>query len=90
MNKINSLAELQPGQEVNIFSHQFEVENPARFICGDYTGMQRDIGYFQFSDRGFKPIDKMQLVDQIRKDDVDNTVFALWGTDLSHNTITIK
>ncbi len=84
---IQSFKELQEGKEYEIYCKQFDVVNKARFICGDTTHLKRDISYWQFS-RGFTPIDRRQLTIMFLKDNVPLNVFALWGHDLKHNTIT--
>lgn len=85
---ITNLKDLQPGKEYNIYCQQFEVNNKARFICGDTTVLKRDIGYFQFADRGYKPVTGLQLKAMFINATYPHTIFALCGTDLKSNTIT--
>jgi hypothetical protein len=85
---ISNFSELTEGIEYEIYCHQFDVKNKAIFICGDTTHLKRDISYWQFSERGFIPINRLQLIIMFLKDDVPWNVFALWGHDLKHNTIT--
>lgn len=85
---ITALSELTEGETVNIYSSQFDVTNLCRFICGDTTELNRDIAYFQFADRGYAPIDREGLRKHFDGNGSAPGVFALWGHDLKHNTIT--
>lgn len=88
MAAITNINQLQPGKVYNIHCTQFDVTNKARFICGDTTGLRRDIGYFQFSDRGYNPVSESQLKEMFTKGQYPYTVFALWQHDLKNNVIT--
>ncbi len=88
--EINDLSKLTPGEVYEIYCKQFDVTNRARFICGDTTDMNREIGYFQFSDRGYNPVinkEHLRAIFDGKAHDV-YTLFALWQHDLKHNTIT--
>ena len=47
MKTIQKLSELTEGQQVDIYSHNFDVTNPCIFICGDTTDFRA--GYSLFS-----------------------------------------
>lgn len=85
---ITDFSQLQEGKEYEIYCKQFDVINRAQFICGDTTHLKRDISYWQFSERGFTPINKRQLTIMFIKDEYPMNVFALYGRDLQHNIVT--
>lgn len=85
---ITDFKQLQEGKVYELHCKQFNSTNKARFICGDTTVLKRDISYWQFSERWYTPISKMQLRIMFEKDEYPLNLFALWGHDLKHNTIT--
>jgi len=88
MKKIENFSQLIEGKEYDVYCKAFDVHNKARFICGDTTILKRDISYWQFSERGFTPMDKAKLTIMFIEDDYPLNVFALYGWDLKYNIIT--
>ena len=89
---IAALKDLIPGKIYNMYSKQWDVTNKARLISFDTTTMNRDISYWQFTDRGYRPVDETMLR-RIFKEEPGaygfTTIFAFWGWELNFgNTIT--
>lgn len=80
---ISNLSELIQGKDYNLFTPQFNANNKVRYIGGDYTGLGRDIGYFQMVDR---IIDKSKIVSSEQEykramdsGDLPSWSIAIWG-----------
>ena len=78
---MQTLKELKPGNVYNLFSHRYNVTNRVRLVSFDTTELDRDIAYFQYADRGIKPINADQLKAMFDADIYPPT-FALWQWEL--------
>ena len=70
------LKNLEVGREYIICDSQFDSVNKAIFFSHDLTSLNRKIGYFMFSDRGYT----------IPKDNIleNPNVFAIWQWQLDN------
>lgn len=89
MNKpITNLKDLVEGEEYYLQSLRFNTTNKARFLGMDFhEGLNRDIGYWQFSERGYKPVNREQMINEMKSNIYNSTVFALWGFELKGKTL---
>lgn len=85
--KITNFDQLKEGKEYSIYCKQFDVDNKAVMVSNDFTGMNRRIAYFQFSDMGENRITKRQFIREAQNNISSAATFALWEHDLQHNTI---
>jgi len=76
--------QLREGEIYNIHSKQFNVTNKARLISFDTTSLNRNIAYFQFSDRGYKPVSKERLIQAFAKDEDPGEIFSMWDFEVSN------
>jgi hypothetical protein len=86
MKAVKTVNELIPGRRYNEVSHQFNnAENEIEIICGDYTGLNRDICYAYFTQRGFKP----PKAEDIKSGKAIGVAFAIWQHEIDLNSISI-
>ena len=85
---ITDFSKLIEGKEYNIHSEQFNTDNKARLICFDTTPLNRPISYWQFTERGYSPVNKKQLKQMFKNNIYPRTVFSLWDKELDKNIIT--
>ena len=75
--KILNLKDLEIGKEYYAKSNQFKAINKVMFLSRDRTGLDREIGYFIFTERGFKI------------EFESKHVFAIWQHELDDNNLEI-
>jgi hypothetical protein len=87
MKQITNFSELQEGKKYNIHNLQFDCTNEAVLISKDFTGMNRDIVYFQFI-RYTRPISKAEMIKNFEANKITYELFALWDFEMKYNEIT--
>jgi len=79
------LSDLTPGNKYTLKSNQFNCENQVTFIGGDYSGLNRDIGYFCFHERTKKVPNIEQFAAEMKANKYNVNTFAVWGFELGIN-----
>lgn len=85
--KITDFDQLTEGKEYYIYNLQFDCLNKAVLISKDFTGMNRDIVYFQFNRHITKPISKPEMIKQLTSNKMVYDLFAFWSWELKYNEI---
>lgn len=95
--KITDFSQLEIGKVYVVHAHQFDtvvegqkffVKNKARLISFDTMELTRPISYWQFSERGYNPINGEQLKKMLESNQMPQGVFVLWDHDLNTHSIT--
>lgn len=90
MIRITDITQLVEGKQYLMISRQFkDAENLVNLISKDYTGLNRKIGYFVFSDRVKHIPTKEQflaLYTSGKRLPAENHLFSIWESSLQENT----
>lgn len=90
MKKITDITQLVEGKQYLMVSRQFnDAKNLVNLISKDYTGLNRKIGYFVFSDRVKHIPTKEQFLNTYpegKQGSYINHLFALWDNEIQENT----
>jgi hypothetical protein len=87
MKQITKFSELKEGQKYSLYSKQFDVTNEAVLITKDYSPLNRDIVYFQFTRSNEKPITKERFIYNMKNNYMTFDTFAMWDWEIDDHDI---
>lgn len=90
MIRIKDITKLVEGKQYLMVSPQFNnAKNLVNYISADYTGLNRKIAYFVFSERAKHIPTKEQFLNTYpegKQGSYVNHLFALWDNEIQENT----
>lgn len=80
MKRITKISDLTIGKQYLMISKQFnDAQNNVTCVSDDYSGLNRDIAYFCFTERVLRVPTKQMFVDDMQNNRYKVSVFAEWG-----------
>lgn len=85
---IVNFSDLQEGNLYQVYSKLFDTTNRKWLVSKDCTGLNRDIVYWQFADKGARRILKGTIVELFRSN-IMPPVMAMWKHEFDNKDYTI-